>query len=697
MPRHLMRWRWLVPLFVALALVSSAAQAALFGLNLRMRADPDRVPADSNSEVVVSVEVLDALGQPVADGTEVHFVTTLGEIVSPVETVGGLAETVLTASNAAGTALVSALVGATRETLEVEFEAEPGSATPGSRVVELSADDLSYSADQRLFVAASRAVVRYQAVEITADALQYEMAGSVVCAQGNVTLRSSERAVQADALRYELLSTRGRLVRVSGEVERLLVEGDRLETRPDDSQHDSLWEPINTDITRTWVKADRAIVYPGQKVILDHASFYVDGTRVLGLRRHVINPRFGGAPFGQALGFSSVGGVSFDFPWYYRASASRIGSLHVTRNSTVGMTQYEPGWSLGLREEYIREGRHEGSFSLDDVADPGRGLRWEHRMLLGHGSSLGLGGSTFNLGDESPSFRAASASYTRQMSGGRLSMVLSGSDFGESEHFYSSVRHRFASHRTGSGILVTPSLSLRHSRTRVGEEEIAIDPDTGEPLQIVPQSTGTVTSPGVDLDVSLPGHEIRRNLQLTAGLRTGYDWGLSQESQGSLSTRVGLTYRRRNESYANLSYSYTSRPAGIEPSLFTFGRQMLSLRGQTRVSGCHIRLNSSMDLDGSRRFGAVHLSRALPFGTDATGQPLWGLNVSHFFSRLDTYQVRHTQMALTRSVGRYRASICYSPQGIGDLGSRPWLSTVGYGYTYSGGRHVWVELTSLGY
>jgi len=45
-------------------------------------------------------------------------------------------------------------------------------------------------------------------------------------------------------------------------------------------------------------------------------------------------------------------------------------------------------------------------------------------------------------------------------------------------------------------------------------------------------------------------------------------------------------------------------------------------------------------------------------------------------------------------IGRYRLSLCYSPQGVGDYGSRPWASPFGYGYSYSGGRHLWLEFAA---
>ncbi|MCJ7752456.1 MAG: hypothetical protein MUQ65_15440, partial [Armatimonadetes bacterium] len=56
-----------------------------------------------------------------------------------------------------------------------------------------------------------------------------------------------------------------------------------------------------------------------------------------------------------------------------------------------------------------------------------------------------------------------------------------------------------------------------------------------------------------------------------------------------------------------------------------------------------------------------------------------------------------SRLSLSRLMGRYRLAVCYSPQGQGAYESRPWIGLEGYGYTYSGGRHLWIELNADGY
>ena len=687
----------LLPL-LAMAL-AAAAPASPLGVQLALRADPDRVPADGTAPAVISIEVLDAAGGPVPDGTSVHLITTLGEIGSPVQTLGGVAQTVLTPSNTAGTAVVSAIVGAARATIEVEFTGVPGSASPGSRMVELAAEELSYSPDRKLFVAGPQARLTYETIEITAAGMQYDVMSNVIRAQGGVSLKSGPHELQADALRYDLDSLRGRLLRVSEseEPERLLVEGHKLQTRPDTTSDPCLWYPVPPSQLNTWLKARRATINPRNKVILDHAAFYIEDLRVMGLRRHVLDPRMGGSIFGNTFGYSSLFGPNMDVPVYYRASGNQIGALHITRNRALGSIGANPGWALGLKEEYFREGHSEGSLAIEDITQPDRGITWNHQFKLGRGSALNLDASTASFEDDSPQLRAGGLTYFRPLSGGRLSLSLSGSDFGTSEHYYGSLAYRFRSTTLGSGILLSPVVHLRHSRRYSEGDEILIDPETGEPLELAQEDIGRTTSPGVDVAIDLPTRDLSPRTRLNANVRTGYAWGLDGGSRSVFDTRLGLMHELGVGQLVRLDYTYSRAPASLQPTPFAIGRQRLNLSGRAIVKGCDLRFNASQEIGGERLYGHMSLTRRLPWGTDASGEALWHLQATHMFSHLSAYKLASSRFGLSRRMGRYQLAMCYSPQGRGTYESRPWVGLEGYGYTYSGGRHVWVELTADGY
>ena len=713
-------WKACLSVFLLLAAAPAAPGALLVG-QITLRADSTRLPADPSSSVVITIEVLDATGKPVPDGTSVNLITTLGEIVSPVQTIGGLAQTVLTPSPAAGTALVSAMVGSARATLEIEFIAGPGSASPGSRMVEVSGEELSYSPDRRMFVVGPSARLVYETVEIRADGMEYDVMSNVVCAQGAVVVKSGASEIRADALRYDLSSLRGRLLRVPdpsavapsategkpGEPIRLLVEGEKLQTRPDTTPDPGLWYPLRQDEIRTWIKARSAIVHPRGKVILDHAAVYVDDLRVMGMRRHVMDPRRGTSLFGPTFGYSSLFGPALNIPYYYRASGSQIGALHFTHNQTVGGVGGEPRWALGLKEEWIREGRSEGSLSLQDITHPTRGMEWQHQLQLGAGSALSMdaGVSTFQNG--MPQLRAAGLMYYRPLSAGRLSLSLSGSDFGTSQYYFGAVAYRFKGCTLGSGILITPLVSLRQSFRHSETNQILIDPSTGDTLEINQESSGRTTSPGIDLDVSLPTRALNDTTQLNASLHTGYAWGLSGGSRPLLNGRVGVVKRFAPTDYVRLDYSYSGAPASLQPTPFSIGRQRLSLNGRVKLRGFDVLFNASQEIGGDRLFGNLILFRPLPWGKDRDGESVWALSASHMFTHLTAsngttggmseYKLASSRLALSRRMGQYRLAICYSPQGKGGFESQPWVSLDGYGYTYSGGRHLWIEVMSAGF
>jgi hypothetical protein len=663
---------------------------------LSVRADPPRAPADGRTPIAISVEVLSASGAPVADGTAVHFITTMGEIVSPVEAVGGIAQTVLSPSNAAGTALVSVMVGSARASLEVEFTGTPGSASPGSRMIELTAADLSYNPELRTFVADSSAHLSYEMIEISADALHYDVMSNVICAQGDVVLKSGDYELRGDALRYDLDSLRGRLLRATDGAELLLVEGHKLQTRPDAEGDACLWYPLPQTDLATWVKARSATVSPRKKVILDHAAVYFDDLRLMGLRRHVLDPRTGGSVFGNTFGYSSVLGADLDVPIYYRASGTQVGALHIKRNRGLGGGS-SLGWGLGLKEEYFREGHSEGLVTVEDIIHPDRGMSWRHQFRLDSGSALSLDASLAKLEDDAPTLRAGGLTYYRPLSAGRLSLSLSGSDYGSSRHYYGGLAYRFRTTRLGSGILLSPVVHVRHSLRHSETGELLVDPETGEALEIPQEDAGRTTSPGVDLTFDLPRRNIGGKTQLTASLMTGYAWGLDGGSRSLFDGRFGLLYQPAPRQQFKLDYSYSGRPTSLQPSPFTIGRQRVNLSGNANIKGWAFRFNASQEIGGDRLFGNVVLSHPLPWGRDAFGSPLWQFQANHMFSHFSDYSLASSRIALARAMGRYRLAVCYSPQGTSGYESKPWIGFDGYGYTYSGGRHLWIELSALGY
>jgi len=286
------------------------------------------------------------------------------------------------------------------------------------------------------------------------------------------------------------------------------------------------------------------------------------------------------------------------------------------------------------------------------------------------------------------------ADYSRPISRGRLSLSVSHSDFGDSEHDSSAIQYRLRSFRIGSDWLATPTFGIRRSRSRGEYNGLLIDPDTGEALELTVESVGSTTTPSVDLDFTLPGRTLGEDTKLTAGLTAGQAWNLSGTSHGKLSGRLGLSHRFSSDSNATLAYTYSSSAGNDPHMLLRSARHLVSLTGRGRMKGCSLTVSASQDLSGERQFGNIALKQPLNFGSDALGRPLWHIEATHFYSHLSSFRAAISQFSLVRTVGRYRAALCYSPQGVGETSNRPWVDSLGYGYTYSGNKHYWIEFSA---
>jgi len=74
--------------------------------NVQVAVSPQSIIADGNSTSTITATVLDSTGKPVADGTVVRFLTSLGTIKSPSTTFQGTAQSTLKSATQPGTARV---------------------------------------------------------------------------------------------------------------------------------------------------------------------------------------------------------------------------------------------------------------------------------------------------------------------------------------------------------------------------------------------------------------------------------------------------------------------------------------------------------------------------------------------------------------------------------------------------------------
>lgn len=142
--------------------------------------------ADARSTVTVTAVVVGNNGNPVPDGTQVTFSSTLGSFRNEiVSTIGGRAQAVLVAGGVPGTAMITVKApGAPPATYEFEFVSDRSLLSSAKEYVEIVAPGyMSFSLDDKIIGAAgpNKGVhIRYRDVEIEADDMQlniptYEM------------------------------------------------------------------------------------------------------------------------------------------------------------------------------------------------------------------------------------------------------------------------------------------------------------------------------------------------------------------------------------------------------------------------------------------------------------------------------------------------------------------------------------------
>lgn len=109
-----------VGVWLLLAMFPAPARS---GISLKMEALPWNVPTEG--DCLITVSVCDEQSKPVANGTEVSFTASLGEIPASAVTRAGQAKVLLRSRGITGTSEVTARVGDVSQSVHVSFANEP--------------------------------------------------------------------------------------------------------------------------------------------------------------------------------------------------------------------------------------------------------------------------------------------------------------------------------------------------------------------------------------------------------------------------------------------------------------------------------------------------------------------------------------------------------------------------------------------
>jgi len=194
----------------------ASAQAQSFRFSLS--AEPDIITANGISTTSISVQVPGS-GSAFSASPVVRFLTTAGSIEPQARVVGGVARALLRSSTTPGTAVVTAIIGAAREQVTVEFSSDEVSL---ARYLQVDGSYVAYNTTGSTITASGKCALDYGDLHIESDVrLDVDLLGERLWAQGSsghVTIRDSKSGevheLRGDRLFYDIARRRGVLRRI---------------------------------------------------------------------------------------------------------------------------------------------------------------------------------------------------------------------------------------------------------------------------------------------------------------------------------------------------------------------------------------------------------------------------------------------------------------------------------------------------
>ena len=376
------------------AIPASAQGARAENVRVVMRANPGTVPADAKSRAVIRIEVRDQQDRPVLDGTPIFCHTSLGLLSTgsaggqqamTVSSSGGFA-TLYATSDTSGSAVVSASVQESRGQVVVQFLPEGEVAQRYARVVDVKGAWVAYCVELNQIRARDGARAKvgslvFQDVdrlEVRVDELTVRGWGGEISLKGET--------VDVEEFFYDLGASRGVFRRFSDEGvewvrfnQYLLRDSGQEWEIPEDA-----FRPDERD-NQTWFVCRGAQFFIGQKVVVKHATVYVEDQKVFSFPPYWVIGLAGytGASNTQTLGLSSQGGLAVDFPYFYRVTDGWSGSVRIRKGASGTSFVARDGWSVGITEEYD-DGIAKGFLEADGLGRPDWGLQWQdERPIFG--------------------------------------------------------------------------------------------------------------------------------------------------------------------------------------------------------------------------------------------------------------------------------------------------------------------------
>ncbi len=387
-------------LAILLLICSVGVEAAPSRFTMYLKAHPQAIVADGQSETTISAEVRDPKNNPVPDGTVVNFTASVGTIQRSARTSAGVARVQLQSPAVVGTAVVSAVVenGSAVGQIRVDF-LEPGTEMFNDSFITVSSKKhLGYDVNERIVDSAGGVAIYSRGLFITAEEAQIDLNTNILkakCNMGgdNIVLKRGEKEIQASAIYYDLNSMFGILLTPAAEgAKRMTFRGRDLFAEPATEDKDQMTSMDYTPVTEAsmFIKASSIVIRPQEEVKFKRAVFYMDGSKMIKVPLYVVSLSGGQMGSGQMFSYSSDG-LRLDVPFYYSLTPNSTGAVRLRRGDSSGWGYYSdrPGWQLDVQQDYNYAGTTEGSFMLNRVTSlDDWGARWTNRTQFANNSQL---------------------------------------------------------------------------------------------------------------------------------------------------------------------------------------------------------------------------------------------------------------------------------------------------------------------
>lgn len=624
--------------------------------NLQVVAQPSRLVFGTDNRVTLLVNVADNLGQPAPDGTAVYFHTTLGEVINTAYLKDGRVTVQLNNHAGPGVAQVTVTIGAVRRTINVEYVGPDvaGDEGDGPRrtAYTVKARQVYYSVDQRVFDLREQAQLSGANFTITAGAIQYSVNDGAIAAQQNVTITTASRSLTAHSLRMNINGTSGYLIVTDPEIAYQSFTLPDLLAVDSEVARQMEFKAIPTDPTKSWILCREASVYPAEYIIFRRPQFYVDrfDRRLYTLPYHVLSLRDSGAGLflsGQ-LSLTSDAGLDVDFPVYYAANPSRIGSVHL-RHVVRGSSSYrgDSGFQVGVEEEYLTK-HGDGGLYLDDLTRETRSATFEHYHDFGN-TSVNFNAAYDRYDADTPYTKRLGLSVYNTT--GKVSSRLSAnwSALEEDQDGLAELTFQLPSWNVGKlGFSFDPYLG--YSRTVIGATETD------------PKATRSNFYQGVHAGVGFP------SLKLLGGtLSPSLSDEVTRDQDGIFTNYLdaGISYRRPLGRWFNssLNYSYSDSSSSDETATDTEASQRVSLDLSGRI-GQNLSLStySTYNINSDLFYHSLSSTYYLPWFRKEKQNPRAYISYrANLTSSTDS--ISDQLMSLGWKIGQYTLVVHYSPTG----------------------------------